>query len=70
MTEPKNPETQSEELDLEQLEDAAGGSRKDHAVKLGGEGFQCQGQPCVEVSGSQSNVNRDRSGFNSNNGID
>ena len=25
MTDPKNPEAQSEELDLEQLEDAAGG---------------------------------------------
>ena len=32
MTDPKNPETQSEELDLEQLEDAAGGAA---FIKLG-----------------------------------
>ena len=70
MSDPKNPEAMNEELNLEQLEGVAGGSRKDHAVKLGDEGFQCHGQDCVEVSGLRSNVSTDGSGFDSNNGID
>ena len=65
MTDPKNPEAQNEELGLEQLEDAAGGSRKDHAVKI-----EDEGADSVEVSGLRSNVRRHRSGFSSNNGID
>ena len=84
MAEPKNTEAINDELDLKQLEGASGGSsaslskhqafnvrrRKDHAVKVEDEGFQCHGQDCVEVSGLRSNVSRDRSGFDSNNGID